>query len=480
MSLDGPHDTTRQSLSVERKKELQAEEKKLSRFFNFDQLLNFNGTYSDVQNEDYNQQTEWFFYFIDIIYVATIFNISHLISKCGDDSKVYLVAASYFTIMFSTRMFFDTFTSILHANGVLHKLIFILYGLGVYCMTVNIAAVTDPVPINEICEVIIEIGSDDVYLDDLVFQSSSDLFSSASALTAVPGMNTTSHGHTYGSCRQADNFDFGFAVSFLFTRGLIFVLFFLYCTVFHQVKQAPSGGRGAEVHGDHQCPHPSHQSNGHSGQSSTAIELHTLSSDSSSRQPSRQASKGSTGTASVDREAREADARTAAVEHSAQVRKVFYWKIVPLLVSCFVMLFAFAGYPVTVVLPLVAGVEVVGDVLPEMLLSAEDFSGLKPDRHNLEERLGTYCDASCLFASPSSAMWCTVILFDSLRYLREAVGLIVLLPLTVLSVFLCWRCRPDVHAGAGRDDAGLSGTARQRHHRPADLLHPHVSSLCAM
>jgi hypothetical protein len=424
MVLDEQHGTNRQSLSLERKRELQAEEKKLSRFFNFDQLLNFNGTYTDVQNEDYNQQTAWFFYFIDIIYVATIFNISHLISKCGDDSEVYLVAASYFTIMFSTRMFFDTFTSILHANGVLHKLIFILYGLGVYCMTVNIAAVTAPVPIADICEIVIEIGSDDVYLDDLVFQSSGDLFGSASAFAALPGRNeTSSFSHTYGSCKQADNYDFGFAISFLFTRGLIFVLFFLYCTVFHQVKQAPGTGRGgaADEHQGHQCTHPSHHSktggssSGDNSRQPAAIELPTLSSDTanssysqasgdSSRPPHRQASRGAA--ASVDREAREAEARAHALQHRVHMRRVFAWKIVPLLLSCFAMLFAFGRYPMTAVLPVVAAVEVVGDILPEMLLSAEDFRGLKPDRHNLEERLGKSRAGS--YRCCSSSRWSVV------------------------------------------------------------------------
>jgi hypothetical protein len=382
ISLEAGNDGSRHTISPQRKKALKAEQRKLSHFFQLDQLLNFSGNLSGIESEDYDQQTSWFFYFIDIIFVATIFNISHFITKCGDDTEVYVVAASYFTIMFSTRMFFDTFTSILHASGVLHTLIFILYGLGIYCMTVNIAAVADVPSLGQICQIIIEFGDDyGGSVDDLVYMDSiAPPFSTVNT--------TTSNSPSFGRCHQAQEFDFGFAVSFLFTRCLIFMLFVLYCTVFHRVHQqkASQGKNERRTPDSHSTPQDrSKHSNGSDYHAkSVDIELPTLSSDSSRANDTVSGERpGFNRTHSTARADSEAAAKAA---HHAHVRKVLIWKIVPLALSCTAMLFVLGGYPISVVLPVVAAIEVVGDVLPELVLTS--MRGLQPDRHNLEERLG--------------------------------------------------------------------------------------------
>lgn len=363
----------RKTISNQRKHELEEQEKQLSHFFQFDQLLNFNGNYGGFRTEDYDQQTSWFFYFIDIIYVATIFNISHLITKCGEDPKVYVMAASYFSIMFSTRMFFDTFTSILHANGVLHTLIFIMYGLGVYVMTLNIAAVTDSVPLSEVCEIIIEVDDayfsvDDIYLSDAA--SISDLTSMA----AFQKGNATNSAHQFGTCHQVEHYDFGFAISFLFTRCLVFLLFILYCTIFHKVKASNDAphGRTMSTHSAVELP-------------SMSVDR-TVSINKNHKQHSGTQNK-QTGDQTTSPTAR-STVSTAAVQedpHYAHMRKVFVWKIVPLILSSLVMLFTFGNYSTVIIFPLVAGIEFCGDIIPELLINMQ---GLKPDRHNLEERLG--------------------------------------------------------------------------------------------
>ena len=71
--------------------------------------------------------------------------------------------------------------------------------------------------------------------------------------------------------------------------------------------------------------------------------------------------------------------------HRAHINKVFVFKIIPLIISCVIMLFTFAEFSTVVIFPMVAIVEIVGDVLPELIVNLE---GIKPDRHNLEERLG--------------------------------------------------------------------------------------------
>jgi len=72
----------------------------------------------------------WIFMFIDIIYVGTIFKISHLIGLCGTSVTVYMLCASYFAIMFSSRLSFDVYTCVSGASGILHVLLaFCFYGM---------------------------------------------------------------------------------------------------------------------------------------------------------------------------------------------------------------------------------------------------------------------------------------------------------------------------------------------------------------
>ena len=380
-------DQSRLTISPQRKLELEAEQKKLTYFFRFDTFLNFDANLSGYRNEDYDQQTSWFFYFIDIIYVATIFNISHLITKCGQDTKVYVMAASYFTIMFTTRMFFDTFTSILHANGVLHTMIFILYGLGVYCMTVNIAAVTDDISIAAICSG----GIGDLSTHIPSTYSLAELYtrdmSSINLHRLLQSSNSSgSVDNTFGSCRKVENFDFGFALSFLFTRSLIFVLFFLYCTVFHHTKDHAKNSTNGHHTGINANSSQNKKNSSFDGRN--AIELVIADSSAADNHANVSTISMNTTTDSAMRTTSTTTTSATTATHSshrAHVNKVFVFKIIPLIISCVIMLFTFAEFSTVVIFPMVAIIEIVGDVLPELIVNME---GIKPDRHNLEERLG--------------------------------------------------------------------------------------------
>jgi hypothetical protein len=378
-SVDLSHRVT---LSVQRKQELELEEKHLSHFFSASKFLNFDAVQDDADDEeDYDQQTSWFFYFIDIIFVATVFNISRLFTKCGEDKSVYVLAASYFVIVFSTRMFFDTFTSILHARGVLHKIIFILYGIGIYCMTLNIASVNDEASLEELCveaatgldRRLQETGSDLVnfYVLGLKDSMKSKFYSDTNSSSV--------YNHKYGNCHQTDNFTYGFAISFLFTRLLIFVLFFLYCTVFHDpaitskfgsdhVKVADTSGKKSKTR---------------VLSKESALSEFELSVTSSSDETPVSKGKRNEPFRSLPNGA--LNKGQSAADHRAHIKKVFLWKIVPLALSSAVMMFSLGGYATTTIFPAVALIELVGDFVPEFLI---DRKGLVPNRHNLEERLG--------------------------------------------------------------------------------------------
>lgn len=146
----------------------------------------------------------WIFMFIDIIYVGTIFKVSHLIGLCGTSVTVYILCASYFAIMFSSRLSFDVYTCVSGASGILHVLAFCFYGMGVFIMTVNISS-------------------------RLKSQSGTDDHGGGHRyLTSYMGEAT------YGSCERSLDYDIAFAVAFIFTRVVLVTMYALYFYVFHE------------------------------------------------------------------------------------------------------------------------------------------------------------------------------------------------------------------------------------------------------
>lgn len=148
-------------------------------------LLDF-GFYDEEQG--FSIQNHWVYHFIDIIYVATIYNINHLFTYCGESVSVYTICSAYFFIMFMSRYMFDVYTSIFKATGTLHTIVFVFYGISVFCMTLNITA--RPAPFGETSD--------------------------------------------YGTCTKVNEYDSGFAAGFLFSRLLIFALYMLYYFIFHE------------------------------------------------------------------------------------------------------------------------------------------------------------------------------------------------------------------------------------------------------
>lgn len=146
----------------------------------------------------------WIFMFIDIIYVGTIFKISHLIGLCGTSVTVYMLCASYFAIMFSSRLSFDVYTCVSGASGILHVLAFCFYGMGVFIMTVNISSRLKSKSATD------DHGSGHRYMTDYMGEAS------------------------YGLCERSVDYDTAFAVAFIFTRVVLVTMYALYFYVFHE------------------------------------------------------------------------------------------------------------------------------------------------------------------------------------------------------------------------------------------------------
>lgn len=78
-------------------------------------------------------------HFIDLTYVATVFNINHMINGCGDKSSdIVLLSMSYFFILFTSRYHFDIYSIMFYSVDLVHRALFLAFNLGVFVMTYNI------------------------------------------------------------------------------------------------------------------------------------------------------------------------------------------------------------------------------------------------------------------------------------------------------------------------------------------------------
>lgn len=78
-------------------------------------------------------------HFVDLTYVATIFNINHVINGCGDKhTNVVMLSAAYFFILFTTRYHFDIYSIMFYSIDLVHRCLFLVFNLGVFVMTMNI------------------------------------------------------------------------------------------------------------------------------------------------------------------------------------------------------------------------------------------------------------------------------------------------------------------------------------------------------
>lgn len=357
----------------------------------------------------------WIFQFIDIIYVGTIFKLSHLIGHCGRGIDVYIICIAYFAIMFSTRLSFDVYTCISGASGILHLVAFCFYGMGVYIMTVNISS---------------HLQSAGTYSHDDA--GAMHVSHYGTALTGTV---------TYGSCERSIDYDTAFAVAFIFTRGVLIVMYGLYFYVFHESNQvglAPDmalfakGLRLSDLTRDseseavkdfhrasidsrsqHSVDHVRPASVDHFRPGAAVEKPSVLHGGASSvtGNPLRKESKEKKGVTSatahtplhVPTHAPPASAmhRTSFVmrvthkygEQAVKLHftRIFVLKVAPVILSSLAMCAMFAGVSPVIVLPVVAIIEMIGDFLPSYFIHhAADWRELVPSRHFLEERLGLF------------------------------------------------------------------------------------------
>ena len=171
----------------------------------------------------FNSEEPWINGFVDLIYVAMIMKISELLFKCGNFVDVWIMAAVYFALMFMTRHNIDMFSICMKGTDIHHRLVFMLYCLGTFLMTLNIAQTH-----------IGEHGSEDhvSYGDHDSYgsheTSSSHDTSSSHASGSHHRLLFTSDGVNYlGDCHFENNYVYSFAAGFVFTRFALVVLYMI-------------------------------------------------------------------------------------------------------------------------------------------------------------------------------------------------------------------------------------------------------------
>ena len=77
--------------------------------------------------------------FIDLLYVAAMLNLNDLFNECDRfNNDVLFYSVGIYFILFTTRYHFDTYTIMLYATDVLHRIFYIIIILGICIMIFNI------------------------------------------------------------------------------------------------------------------------------------------------------------------------------------------------------------------------------------------------------------------------------------------------------------------------------------------------------
>lgn len=279
---------------------------------------------------------EWLFQVVDIVFVGAMFNVSWLIKNCGNYPIVFSTCGAYIVLMFTTRNAFDTYASISGAHGILHIIMFCFYLLAVFLMMLNIDA------------------------------------------TEEDG------GHGFGHCRNNSIYNRAFAWAFITSRLVLIVMYTIYVTVFHKtnfIGCAPTSGKSLMLE-----------------DIVSRSELHETIQE--VRRSSNHGSKsfGSRTSTSADQLSEHENVlfKVAAMESNRETVTAHYYlilktKIAPMALSAALMSLIYATNSPMVVLPIVASVEIIGDLLPSLLArTAKEWKALCAHPLVSKERLGLF------------------------------------------------------------------------------------------
>jgi len=83
----------------------------------------------------------WIFLFVDLVYVAIFAKLNHLIDNCNLSLHTIAVVGSVFLVAFTSRLTIDEYSNRFYANDVFHRVVYLFYTAGIFCMGLNVTYV---------------------------------------------------------------------------------------------------------------------------------------------------------------------------------------------------------------------------------------------------------------------------------------------------------------------------------------------------
>jgi len=92
----------------------------------------------DEETEHGNREGGWLFLFVDLVLVALITKTASALMQCEISPHTLTFQAVMFVTMFITRLHFDDYTNRFYTNDAFHRLLYFVYFMGFFIMTLNV------------------------------------------------------------------------------------------------------------------------------------------------------------------------------------------------------------------------------------------------------------------------------------------------------------------------------------------------------
>lgn len=104
------------------------------------------------EDEEEDEEVGWIFLFVDLVYVALLSKLSHVIEYCALSVHTFLFVITIFTVSFVTRLTIDDYACRFVTNDIVHRLAYFVYTMTNFIMTLNANAHHTDYPSDKACK----------------------------------------------------------------------------------------------------------------------------------------------------------------------------------------------------------------------------------------------------------------------------------------------------------------------------------------
>ena len=90
------------------------------------------------EEEDEDEEVAWIFLFIDLVYVALLSKLSHVIEYCALSVHSFMFVITILTISFVSRLTIDDYACRFVTNDLVHRVAYFIYTMCNFIMTLNV------------------------------------------------------------------------------------------------------------------------------------------------------------------------------------------------------------------------------------------------------------------------------------------------------------------------------------------------------